>query len=123
MSSDEITTDDAALAPSAQAFERAIAAAPDARFVLRLYVSGMTARSRLAIENIHKLCQEHLAGRYDLQIVDIYQQPELAKEGQVIAAPTLVKALPPPVRKVIGDMGDPGRIMLVLGIVPPGGKE
>jgi circadian clock protein KaiB len=106
------------LAPSAQAFEQAIAAAPDARFVLRLYVSGMTPRSRQAIDNIQKLCEEHLAGRCDLEIIDIYQQPELAKEGQVIAAPTLVKKLPLPLRKIIGDMGDPGRIMVVLGIVP-----
>ena len=78
----------------------------------------MTPRSRRAIDNIQKLCGEHLAGRYDLEIIDIYQQPELAKEGQVIAAPTLVKKLPLPLRKIIGDMGDPGRIMVVLGIVP-----
>ena len=123
MSSDDTTNDGLGLAPSAQEFERAIAAAPDARFVLRLYVSGMTVRSRQAVDNIRHLCEEHLAGRYDLEIVDIYQQPDLAKEGQVIAAPTLVKSLPPPLRRVIGDMGDPGRIMLVLGIVPPGGKE
>ena len=86
--------------------------------MLRLYVSGMTVRSRQAIDNIRNLCEEHLAGRYDLEIIDIYQQPELAKEGQILAAPTLVKTLPLPLRRVIGDMGDPGRIMVVLGIVP-----
>jgi len=118
MPSDERTSDEMGLAPSAQEFERAIAQSPDARFVLRLYVSGMTPRSRQAIDNICQLCQEHLAGRYDLEIIDIYQQPELAKEGQVIAAPTLVKTLPLPLRRVIGDMGDPGRIMVVLGIAP-----
>ncbi len=122
MSSDENLSGDWALAPSAQDFERAIADSPDARFVLRLYVSGMTVRSRQAIDNIRKLCEEHLAGRYDLEIVDIYQQPELAKDEQVIAAPTLVKKLPPPLRRVIGDMGDPGRIMVVLGIAP-GSRE
>ena len=122
MSGDESTNGDWGLAPSAQEFERAIAESPDARFVLRLYVSGMTVRSRQAIDNIQKLCEEHLVGRYDLEIIDIYQQPELAKDGQVIAAPTLVKKLPPPLRKVIGDMGDPGRIMVVLGIVPAGGE-
>jgi circadian clock protein KaiB len=116
ISSDENTSGDWGLAPSAQDFERAIAESPDARFVLRLYVSGMTVRSRQAIDNIRKLCEEHLAGRYDLEIIDIYQQPDLAKDGQIIAAPTLVKKLPLPVRKVIGDMGDPGRIMVVLGI-------
>jgi circadian clock protein KaiB len=118
MPSDENTSDEWGLAPSAQDFERAIAQSPDAWFVLRLYVSGMTARSRRAIDNIRQLCEEHLAGRYDLEIIDIYQQPEMAKEGQVIAAPTLVKTLPLPLRRVIGDMGDPGRIMVVLGIVP-----
>jgi circadian clock protein KaiB len=122
MSSDEVTNDDVGFAPSAQAFERAIAESPDSRFVLRLYVSGMTARSRQAIENIRQLCEQHLAGRYDLEIIDIYQQPGLAKDAQVIAAPTLVKTLPPPLRKIIGDMGDPGRILVVLGVAPPGGK-
>ena len=110
------------LASSAEAFEQAIAASPDAHFVLRLYVSGMTTRSRLAIDNIRKLCEEHLAGRYDLEIIDIYQQPQLAQDAQIIAAPTLVKKLPLPLRKIIGDMGDPGRIMVVLGIVPTNGS-
>ncbi len=123
MSDDENTSNVWGLTPSAQEFERAIAESPDAHFVLRLYVSGMTPRSRQAIDNIRKLCEEHLAGRYDLEITDIYQQPHLAKEEQVIAAPTLVKKLPPPLRKVIGDMGDPGRIMVVLGIVPQTGDK
>jgi circadian clock protein KaiB len=123
MPSDETTSDEWGLAPSAQEFERAIAESPDSRFVLKLYVSGMTSRSRQAIDNIHKLCEEHLAGRYDLQIIDIYQQPELAKGEQLIAAPTLVKKLPLPLRKIIGDMGDPGRIMMVLGIIPSGDKR
>lgn len=117
------TSGDWGLAPSAQEFERAIAESPDARFVLRLYVSGMTVRSRQAIDNIRQLCEEHLVGRYDLEIIDIYQQPALAKEGQIIAAPTLVKKLPLPLRRVIGDMGEPGRIMAVLGIAPGGDGE
>jgi circadian clock protein KaiB len=123
MSSDKTIGDEMGFAPSAQDFERALAESPDARFVLRLFVSGMTARSRRAIDNIRHLCEEHLAGRYDLEIIDIYQQPALAKEGQIIAAPTLVKTLPLPLRKIIGDMGDPGRIMVVLGIVPPADKR
>ncbi len=118
MPSDNETSDDMGLAPSARAFERAIAESPDAHFVLRLYVSGMTPRSRQAIDNIQRLCEEHMAGRYDLEIIDIYQQPALAKDGQIIAAPTLVKKLPLPLRKVVGDMADPGRIMVVLGIAP-----
>ncbi len=120
MVGDEKKNDDCGLGPSAQAFARAIAESPQARFVLRLYVSGMTARSRQAIDNIRQLCEEHLAGRYDLEIIDIYQQPALAKDAQIIAAPTLVKKLPPPVRKVIGNMADPGRVMVVLGIAASG---
>jgi len=111
--------DSVTFGPGAAAFARAIADSSwEASFVLRLYVSGMTPRSRAAIDNIQKLCQEHLAGRYDLQIIDIYQQPELAKDQQIIAAPTLVKKLPLPLRKVVGDMADAGRVMMVLGVVP-----
>ena len=106
------------LGVSAKAFERAVAEHPQGRFVLKLYVSGLTPRSRGAIDNLQKLCEKHLAGRYELEIIDIYQQPGLAKGDQVIAAPTLVKKLPLPLRRVIGDMSDPGRILVVLGVVP-----
>lgn len=123
MPSDETTSGEMGFTPSAKAFERAIAESPDAHFVLRLYVSGMTTRSRQAIDNIRQLCEQHLAGRYDLEIIDIYQQPGLAKDAQVIAAPTLVKKLPLPLRKIIGNMSDPGRIMVVLGIVPQSGDK
>jgi len=122
MDNGENRSDEVGFAPSAQAFERALGENPNGHFVLRLYVSGMTVRSRQAIDNIRQLCEEHLAGRFDLEVIDIYQQPALAKEGQIIAAPTLVKRLPLPLRKIIGDMGDPGRIMVVLGIVPADGK-
>ncbi len=109
----------AALGLSAQAFQKAAASEhPQGRFVLKLYVSGMTPRSRRAIDNLQKLCEEHLAGRYNLEIIDIYQQPELAKGEQIIAAPTLVKKLPLPLRRVIGDMADPGRILVIMGVVP-----
>ena len=123
MFSENEKNDEIEFVPSAEAFEKAIADSPDARFVLSLYVSGMTPRSRLAIDNIRKLCEEYLKGRYELEIIDIYQQPALAKEGQIIAAPTLVKKLPLPLRKVIGDMGDAGRIMVVLGIAPGSSGE
>ncbi|MDP9012351.1 MAG: circadian clock KaiB family protein [Pseudomonadota bacterium] len=103
---------------SARAFQRAVADNPRAHFVLKLYISGMTPRSRRAIDNLQKLCAEHLMGGYDLEIVDIYQQPGLAKGAQIIAAPTLVKTLPLPLRRVIGDLSDPGRILLVLGVMP-----
>jgi circadian clock protein KaiB len=107
-----------ALGPGARSFAAAIAAAPEGRLILQLYVSGMTPRSRRAIDNMKRLCEEHLAGRYELRVIDIYQQPELAKEQQIIAAPTLVKTLPLPLRKVVGDMADPGRVLLVLGVAP-----
>lgn len=103
--------------------EQAVADHPAGHFVLRLYVTGMTPRSQRAIENIRGLCEEHLAGRYSLEIIDIYQQPALAKAEQIIAAPTLVKKLPLPLRRVLGDMSNPGRILVVLGIVPDSGKQ
>ncbi len=111
------------LGPGARAFERALADTLSERFVLRLYVSGMTPRSSRAIHNIQQLCEEHLAGRYELQIIDIYQQPELAKGDQIIAAPTLVKKLPLPLRQLVGELSDPGRILLVLGVEPKGGSQ
>jgi circadian clock protein KaiB len=86
------------------------------QYVLRLYVTGMTHKSRLAIENVRKICEEHLEGRYQLEIIDIFQQPIFAKEGQIIAAPTLVKELPPPLRRFIGDMSKTERLLLGLDL-------
>ncbi len=104
---------------STKAFEAAARAAQsDARYELRLYVTGLTPRSQRAIANIRKICEEHLAGRYDLQIIDIYQQPTLAKGEQIIAAPTLVKKLPVPLRRFIGDMANTDRILLGLDLRP-----
>jgi circadian clock protein KaiB len=103
---------------SAKAFQRAVADNPRGHCVLKLYVSGMTPRSRRAIDNLQKLCEEHLLDGYDLEIIDIYQQPGLAKGAQIVAVPTLVRTLPLPLRRVIGDLSDPGRILLVLGVVP-----
>jgi len=85
-------------------------------YVLRLYVTGMTARSGRAIRNVRAICDEHLEGRYDLEVVDLYQQPVLAKEEQVIAAPTLVKRLPLPLRRIIGDMSARDSVLLGLGL-------
>jgi circadian clock protein KaiB len=114
---------DEGLGISARAFEQAVAANPQGRFVLKLYVSGMTPRSRRAIRNLQKLCDEYLPGRHDLEIIDIYQQPALAKGAQIVAVPTLVKSLPPPLRRVIGDLSDPGRILLVLGVAKKGERS
>ena len=89
---------------------------PSERYVLRLYVTGMTPRSTRAIENIRKICEEHLEGRYDLEVIDVYQQPTLAKGEQIIAAPTLIKKLPLPLRRVIGDMSNTERVLLGLDL-------
>lgn len=89
---------------------------PEQRFILRLYVAGMTPRSTKAIANMRQLCEKHLEGRYELQVVDLYQQPELAEHEQIVAAPTLVKELPLPLRRFIGDMSDRQRILAGLGV-------
>jgi circadian clock protein KaiB len=88
------------------------------RYVLRLYVTGMTPRSTRAVENVRTICEEHLHGRYDLEVVDIYQQPTLAKGEQIIAAPTLVKKLPLPLRRVIGDLSSRERVLVGLDLRP-----
>jgi circadian clock protein KaiB len=85
-------------------------------YVLRLYVTGTTARSLRAVENIRLLCEEHLAGDYDLEVVDLYQQPELAAREQLFAAPTLVKELPPPLRRLVGDMSNTERVLAGLDL-------
>jgi circadian clock protein KaiB len=103
----------------AAAFERALRAHPKAdHYVLRLYVTGTTPRSARAIQNIRAICDEKLSGRYDLEVIDIYQHPEQAKPEQVIVSPTLVKKLPLPVRKLIGDLSDAERVLVGLDIVP-----
>jgi circadian clock protein KaiB len=84
---------------------------------LRLIVAGSTVRSRRAIENLRHLCEQHLHGQVDLEIIDIYQQPELARQYQVVAAPTLVKLLPLPVRRIIGDLSEEDRVLRGLEVI------
>ena len=86
------------------------------RYVFRLYVSGSTPRSTKAIRNIRKICEENLTGRYDLEVVDIYQQPGLAGEQQIIAAPTLIKSLPLPLRRFIGDLSHAEPVLVGIGL-------
>jgi circadian clock protein KaiB len=99
-------------------FEKAAEAPAVEHYVLRLYVTGMTARSARAVKNLQSICDEYLEGRYDLEVIDIYQQPVLTKGEQIIAAPTLVKKLPLPMRRIIGDMSNRERVLLGLDIVP-----
>ena len=81
------------------------------RYVLRLYITGMTARSVRAVKNLRAICDEFLVGRYDLEVIDIYQHPALTRDDQIIAAPTLIKQFPLPTRRVIGDMSNRERVL------------
>lgn len=103
---------------STEEFEKAAARRDRVKYVLRLYVTGMTPKSTQAITNVQKLCEKHLAGRYELKVIDIYQQPKLAKGEQIIAAPTLIKKLPPPLRRLIGDMSDTERFLVGIDLKP-----
>jgi circadian clock protein KaiB len=87
-------------------------------YVLRLYIAGTTSKSIRAVANIKEICESSLKNRYDLEVIDIYQQPVLVKGEQIIAAPTLVKQLPLPLRKFIGDMSDTERILVGLDLRP-----
>lgn len=91
---------------------------PSAHYKLRLFISGSTTRSTRAIENMRRICDEHLAGRYDLEVVDVYEHPEATREMQVVATPTLVKLLPEPLRRIIGDLSDKERVLAGLDLVP-----
>jgi len=88
------------------------------RYILKLYVTGMTSRSAQAIENLQTFCEKHLSGRYELQVIDVYQQPELTRTEQIVAIPTLIKKLPLPLRRLIGDMSDEERVLVGLDILP-----
>jgi circadian clock protein KaiB len=88
-------------------------------YVLRLFVTGMTARSSRAVNNLRSICDEYLDGRYDLEVIDIYQQPVLTKGEQIVAAPTLIKKFPLPMRRIIGDMSNRDGVLLGLDLVAP----
>ncbi len=102
---------------SKKELEKSMQVSKNEKYVLLLYVTGMTPRSIRAIENIRKICEENLKGRYELEVIDIYQQPEYAKKEEIIAAPTLIKKLPLPLRKFIGDMSNKENIILGLNLV------
>jgi circadian clock protein KaiB len=87
-------------------------------YVLRLYVTGSTPRSTLAIRNLKAICEEHLQGRYTLEVIDVYQRPTLAKDEQIVATPTLIKVLPTPIRRLIGDLSSEERVLLGLDLRP-----
>jgi circadian clock protein KaiB len=88
----------------------------NSKYVLRLYITGITPRSSQAILNVKKICEEHLKGRYSLEVIDIYQRPQLARDEQILAAPTLIKKLPLPLRYLVGDLSNTDRVLLGLDL-------
>jgi circadian clock protein KaiB len=85
---------------------------------LRLYVAGQTPKSIAALANLKRLCEEHLAGRYRIEIVDLQQQPRLARRDEIVVIPTLVRQLPPPIRKIIGDLSNQQKVLVGLDVLP-----
>lgn len=86
------------------------------KFLLRLYVTGQTPRSVKSVENLKRFCEKHLNGEYEMEVIDIYQQPALAFENQIIAAPTLIKRLPLPLRRLVGDFSNQDRVLAGLDL-------
>ena len=99
-----------------RSFEKALSARPASRYILRLYIAGATERSRRALARARHLCDVELKGRCDLEVIDVYQQPILALNGQIVATPTLVKEFPMPVRRFIGVLEDTARIVVGLDL-------
>jgi circadian clock protein KaiB len=87
-----------------------------AKYVLRLYINGSTLKSTLAVKNIEQVCEQHLNGRYDLEIIDICRQANLAGDEQIVAVPTLIKRLPRPLRRLIGDLSDQNKVLFGLDL-------
>jgi circadian clock protein KaiB len=85
---------------------------------LRLYIAGHTMRADQAIANLKQICEEHLAGRYSIEVIDLLQHPEIAKEDEIVAIPTLIRQLPPPLKKIIGDLSKTERVLVGLDIRP-----
>lgn len=103
---------------SAQEFEKTLKESREKqKYILRLYVTGLSLRSTRAIENVKKICEENLKGRYELEVIDVLQQPEYVKKEQLLAAPTLIKKLPLPLRRLIGDMSNKERLLVGLDLV------
>jgi circadian clock protein KaiB len=88
------------------------------RYKLRLFITGSTPRSTAAIQNMRRICAERLQGDYDLEVIDVYQHPDATRDYQIVATPTLVKVLPEPLRKIIGDLSDRERVLAGLNLAP-----
>lgn len=92
-------------------------------YILKLYVTGASKLSRNAITNLHSICNQYLEGRFDLEVVDIFQSPEKAQKDDIVAAPTLVKQLPLPTRRLVGDLSKRGRVLVLLGLKAKGRED
>lgn len=103
---------------STKEFEKAAAMRDRPKYVLCLYVAGMSPKSTRGIASVKRICDEHLAGRYELKVIDIYQQHKLSKGEQIIATPTLIKKLPLPIRRLIGDMSDKEKFLVGIDLKP-----
>jgi circadian clock protein KaiB len=99
-----------------QAFEKALAARPTGKYVLRLYVAGATERSRKAVLRARQLCEAELKGNFELEVIDVFQQPILARDGQIVATPTLVREFPRPVRRLIGNLSNSAGLFVGLDL-------
>jgi circadian clock protein KaiB len=93
-------------------------AARSEEWILRLYVAGQSVRSAEALRNLERICDEHLAGRYRIEIIDLLKHPQLARGDQIVAVPTLVRHLPPPMKKIIGDLSNAERVLVGLDLLP-----
>ena len=92
------------------------------KYLLRLYITGRTNKSEIAITNLQRICENELAGQYDLRIIDVLEQPQLAENEKIMANPTLTRELPPPIRRIIGDLSDTEKVLLGLDLVPVSGS-
>lgn len=88
------------------------------KHVLKLYITGQTPNSVRALENMNKICKEDLFGEFEIKVVDILKEPHLAEDDKIIATPTVIKVLPPPIRKVVGDLSEKEKVLLGLDLVP-----
>lgn len=88
------------------------------KYLLRLYITGQTARSERAVRNLRQISEQDLEGRYEVQVIDVLEHPQLAEDEKILATPTLVRALPPPLRRIIGDLSDTEKVLLGLDLLP-----
>ena len=99
------------------------ASRPSRAWILRLYVAGHTVRSAAALRNLRAICDRHLAGRYRLQVIDLIRHPRLARRDEIVALPTLVRRLPPPLKRIIGDLSSEERVLVGLNLRPRARRE